>query len=99
MLINLLFIEIYCYNQESLRDGLVILGLSTKTREQTKRVTAPQFTLWALNLNVCDSHLGGHFLTSPDVCFLTYVPGMSLRPGDTVVNKRDEILAFLQHQF
>ena len=53
--------EIYCYNQESLRDGLVIPGLLTKNREQTKRVTAPQFTLWALNLNVCDSHLGGIF--------------------------------------
>lgn len=61
LLINLLFIEIYCYNQESLRDGLVIPGLLTKNREQTKRVTAPQFTLWALNLNVCDSHLGGIF--------------------------------------
>ena len=40
---------------------LAIPGLSTKTREQTRRVTAPQFTLWALNLNVCDSHLQGIF--------------------------------------
>ena len=101
LLINLLFIEIYCYNQESTRDWLVTLpSQASRQKPESKHegsllLSSPSGPLISMSVTV----IYRAFFNKSRCLFSHLCSRYESMPGDIVVNKRDEILDFLQHQF